>query len=75
MIELFVSDYCPYCVKVKNALDKMGVSVELRNVTDPRERQRLLDLGGKTQIPFLYIEEKDVRMYESDDIINYFKSH
>jgi hypothetical protein len=34
-------------VKVKNALDTMGVSVEMRNVMDPRERDRLIELGGK----------------------------
>ena len=32
---------------------------------------RLLELGGKDQVPFLYDEEHGKKLYESSDIIEY----
>ena len=35
---------------------------------------RLMTLGGKDQVPFLYNAKTDDRLYESDDIIDYVKN-
>ena len=34
---------------------------------------RLLSIGGKEQVPFLYNEDTNDKIYESDDIIEYIK--
>lgn len=78
MIELYQSETCPYCVKVRLAFEKMGVayiskSMPLR-VTSAFQEE-LIRLGGKTQVPFLVDPERSVKMYESDDIIKYVKEH
>lgn len=74
MIELFVGAYCGYCIQVKHALADMDVDVVLRDVADPVQRDRLLELGGKLQIPFLYSSDDGMMMYESNAIIMYLKS-
>ena len=35
---------------------------------------RLLSIGGKDQVPFLYNENTNDKLYESDDIIDYLKT-
>ena len=35
---------------------------------------RLMTIGGKDQVPFLYNEENGDKIYESDDIIKYVKN-
>ena len=32
-------------------------------------------IGGKSQVPFLYDKENKIKMYESDDIIEYLKDN
>ena len=34
---------------------------------------RLLSIGGKEQVPFLYDEDTNDKIYESEDIIEYVK--
>ena len=47
-----------------------GIELPLKDTTaDPVARQRLLDVGGKTQVPCLFIDGKP--LYESNDIIDY----
>ena len=56
----------------------MGIKIPLRNIKmRPSNKEELVAGGGKKQVPCLRIEsaDGDVRwMYESSDIIEYFKS-
>ncbi len=74
MIELYHSENCPYCRKVRLFLEEKGISyiskpVDLYNSTPIGEA--LKKTGGKLQVPFLLDKERGVQMYESDDIITY----
>ncbi|MDY4678466.1 MAG: glutathione S-transferase N-terminal domain-containing protein [Bifidobacterium tsurumiense] len=69
-LELFYKDDCPYCHKVMDFMDEHSISVEMRNViTDPANRERLLAVGGKGQVPCLFIDGEP--LYESMDIIDF----
>ena len=74
MRELFVMESCPYCQKVLKSFDENSVDYTVRDISDRENYEALISLGGKEQVPFLYDEENDVKMYESDDIINYVLS-
>ncbi len=73
MLELYVSETCPYSRKVMEYFENNGIEYLKHNVANNDEMAELIELGGKDQVPFLYDEENDVAMYESDDIINYAK--
>ncbi|MGH1426359.1 MAG: glutaredoxin family protein [Arenicella sp.] len=75
-LSLYHSPWCPFCVRVVNALKHMSVDVELRDTSDREHMMALRQGGGKTQVPCLLIEAsgKSQWMYESDDIIDYLKS-
>lgn len=73
MLELYYSPYCPFCIKVFNAMKNIDVSVELKNIDENQDAARkLVEVGGKRQVPCLFIDGKP--MYESDDIIAYLRS-
>lgn len=69
---LYVKPGCPYCVKVDRYLAEAGIEIEHRSVAEGTNANDLLALGGKVQSPCLVVDGKP--MYESDDIIAYFKS-
>ncbi|MDP6450176.1 MAG: glutathione S-transferase N-terminal domain-containing protein, partial [Lentisphaeria bacterium] len=43
--------------------------------TDSGFGEELRERGGKTQVPYLVDSERDVEMYESEDIIAYIQEH
>ncbi len=74
MIELFQAEKCPYCEKVRKKLNELGVSfVAHCPWNDEEQKERQMRLGGDNMVPFLYDEEEDVAMYESDDIVEYLE--
>ena len=68
---------CPFCLRVRWALGRMGLDLELRDIHKSRERYReLVDGGGKQQVPCLRIESEEGAvewLYESDDIVAYLR--
>ena len=79
MIEIYHAERCPYCIKVRQYLENAGVAyiskpVPLGSRTSVL-KDELLKVGGKTQVPFLVDPQRDVKMFESDDIIAYVQRH
>lgn len=74
MPDLYILDSCPYCKKVMEFLDENNIPYKKLDVSEPENYDNLQKIGGKSQVPFLYDKEKDLKMYESDDIIEYFKN-
>lgn len=66
---------CPFCVKVRRAMRRLNLPLELRDVrADGRHRQDLTNEGGKMKVPCLRIDHEDGHsewMYESDEIVAY----
>ena len=77
MVELYLAEGCPYCVKVRVFMENSGIAyvhkpVPLGSKTNAL-KDELRQLGGKAQVPFLVDKKNDIKMYESDDIIAYLK--
>ena len=69
-LELFKRDTCPYCVKVQRFIEGRGLgsAVEQLDITASEQaRARLVEVGGKQQVPCLFIDGQP--LYESSDII------
>ena len=76
-LALYHFDSCPYCERVRGALHRLALEIELRNVqTEPKWRQELVSATGKQMVPCLRIESggKARWMHESADIIRYLES-
>ncbi len=73
-LTLYYMDSCPYCHKVLGFLKQAGISVPMKNTSlDSANKEELRHIGGKTQVPCLVID--GTAMYESDDIITWFKTN
>lgn len=75
MIELYQIEHCPYCKKVRNRLDELGVSYVSHSRNNPETEKRLIGLGGKRQVPMLVDPNHDLMLYESDDIVAHLDKH
>lgn len=65
---------CPYCAKVTNYMRQAGITLPMKDTrADPRNREELVKIGGKGQVPCLVIEGK--ALYESDDIVEWLKTN
>lgn len=74
-LELYYYDECPFCARVLAALRDLGISsVTMRNTRrDPRNREALLALTGRTQVPCLAIDGRP--MLESADIVAWLRAN
>ena len=74
---LYQFNACPFCVKTRRAMKRLGLKIELRDAGGNLQwRQQLLAEGGKLQVPCLYISQSpgDAQwLYESSDIIAYLE--
>jgi len=70
---------CPFCVRVRWAVWRRGLSIQLRDVRrDPIFLRELIQDGGRYQVPCLRITREsgeNVWMYESADIVAYLDEH
>ena len=74
MLELFILETCPYCKKVTDFLDKKHIKYNKIDIKNKESEESLIQLGGKRQVPFLVDKERNIQMYESNDIIEYLKT-
>lgn len=66
-VEVYVTSFCPYCVRAKMLLNKKGVAFKEIDVSnDPAKRQWLLQASGQRTVPQIFIGGKAVG--GSDDL-------
>jgi glutaredoxin len=66
-LTLYQSEGCPYCQKVFRFMQSKGITVPMKSTMQGNNREELIKIGGKGQVPCLVIDGS--AMYESDDII------
>ena len=74
MIDLFIMETCPYCKKVMNYMDENGMKYNKIDISNKASEESLIKLGGKRQVPFMIDKDRNIQMYESNDIIEYAKT-
>ena len=71
---LYYKPTCPFCRKVLDFMNEDGIELPMRDiVADEDARQALIDVGGKQQVPCLFIDGEP--LYESNDIIQYLRDN
>ncbi len=74
MLDLYIMETCPYCKKVMTFLDDKKITYNKVDIANKSSEDALIKLGGKRQVPFLVDKDRNIQMYESNDIIEYLKS-
>ena len=77
-LSLYYFDGCPFCTRVRRAIDALGIDVELRNIyEEPSYLGELREARGWTTVPVLRITTAhgdDRWMPESTDIVRYLQA-
>lgn len=77
-LKLYQFHVCPFCVKVRREIRRLNLKIELVDaLNDKTAEERLINEGGKRQVPCLYIvnEDKSVTwLYESNAIMIYLQT-
>lgn len=67
-IVLYQTDWCPYCARVREALDDLQLGYRIVNVPDEHgNRTQLRELFGATGVPS--ITDGEVKIADDDDAI------
>lgn len=76
-LSLYHFDSCPFCLRVRRVISKLGLEIPLRNIhQDPAHLEELVREGGSQQVPCLRIEGEDGEvtwLYESGDITRWLE--
>lgn len=60
-VKIYTVDYCPYCFRAKELLERKGVTFEEVDVTsDPKTRAWLVTATGRRTVPQTFIDGKPV---------------
>lgn len=54
---------------------ELHIPLDLRDIHTPELLEELIRQGGKKQFPYMVDAGRGVSMYESEDIIKYFRTH
>lgn len=74
MLTLYYKPTCAFCRRVLAVIDRLGIQVELLDINEDNNEAQLVALGGKSVVPYLVDSEKNVAMYESDEIVTYLQT-
>lgn len=76
-LALYQFRLCPFCIKTRRAIHRLGLNIETRDALNEPYRGDLFAGGGEIKVPCLAITEngKTRWMYESNDIIAYLEKH
>ena len=74
-LELYELDGCPFCAKVIDKLDELGLEYESHMVSSSKsERDEVAEVSGQRGVPVLVDPDHSVEgMAESDDIVAYLE--
>lgn len=77
-LSLYQYAVCPFCVKVRWAIRRLGLSIEYKDAKrNAQYAKELVEGGGQLKVPCLRIEKENGEiewMYESSDIIAYLSN-
>ncbi len=76
-LSLYQLPACPFCVKVRRAMKRGGLNIQLKNINQNEAlREELITQGGKRTVPCLKIIDETQQttwLYESSQINQYLQ--
>ncbi|HEC15998.1 MAG TPA: glutaredoxin 3 [Sedimenticola sp.] len=64
-VTLYSTDYCPYCVRAKQLLDRKGVAYEeIRVDKDPKLMREMMQRSQRRTVPQIFIDDQGIGGFE-----------
>jgi len=77
-MSLYQFKTCPFCIKVRRAIKRQSLNIQLIDAQhDIQQREQLLQGGGQIKVPCLKVVDDEGKinwLYESNDIIGYLQA-
>ncbi len=74
MLTLYIRTGCPFCHKVLDTVQELGLEIEEKNLANSGVADELIAKGGKRQVPYLVDSDRGIALYESMDIDAYLRA-
>ena len=57
-VAIYTKDWCPYCDRAKNLLDRRGIPYDEIDITDsvPLQKEAIERSGGRLTVPQIFID-------------------
>ncbi|MEK0446704.1 MAG: hypothetical protein RLZZ399_2025 [Verrucomicrobiota bacterium] len=69
-LELFVRDWCPWCVKARALLDRLGYHYLVRDIeVEPGSREIMIALSGQERVPTLKADALVLPDFGPDELL------
>ena len=78
MLQLYYDRACPFCLRVLHYMEAREIPFEHKSFSlmgSSQERSELIELTGRSRVPYLVDPERNVSMPESMDILRYLEEH
>ena len=60
-VTVYTTDYCGYCRRAKQVLERAGVPYEERDVSDDTEKRRwLVEVTGRRTVPQIFFDDTPI---------------
>jgi glutaredoxin 3 len=64
-VEVYTTDYCPYCVRAKDLLKRKEIAYEEKMMTTQEERMALMERAqGRRTVPQIFINGQAIGGYD-----------
>ncbi len=64
-VEIYTTQFCPYCVRAKSLLKQKGVAFEEIDASDPEVRDNMVErAGGRRTVPEIFINGRIIGGYD-----------
>ena len=75
MIKLYQTETCPFCIRVREKLDELGLEYETVDVSwNTAERDEVAEISGQRQVPVIVDKDHGIDgMNESSEILEYLE--
>lgn len=64
-VEIYTTQFCPYCVRAKSLLKQKGVAFEEIDASDPDVRDAMVErAGGRRTVPEIFVNGRIIGGYD-----------
>ena len=75
-LELFIREWCPWCVKARATLDRLGYAYTIRDLeVEEGAREFMAEISGQERVPTLKVGDLVLPDFGPDDLLAFLETH
>jgi glutaredoxin len=75
-LELYVREWCPWCVKARATLDRLGYTYLVHDLEiEPGARETMAEISGQERVPTLKVGDLVLPDFGPDDLLAFLEKH